>query len=208
MGLLDNTAQGPAAMYTTQVIHMGFNKQFGFTLSELMVTVMVAAILVTVAVPSFRDMIAKDRALAGVAELQAAMNLARSEAAKRKRPISLCKSTNGSSCTSAAGGVWEAGWILFVNSDNDSPPVVDSGEEILRVNSGLPSGGTLRSSDVSAATDFVTFNSRGMSNKSEIFVLCDQTKDRHARALLLSVSGTMRVMERKADGSSLSCLTP
>ena len=59
----------------------------GFTLLELMVTVAVAAILATVAVPGFRDLIQNNRVTTQTNELVTALNFARTEAVKRGRPV-------------------------------------------------------------------------------------------------------------------------
>jgi type IV fimbrial biogenesis protein FimT len=59
----------------------------GFTLLELMVTIAVLAILATVGVPSFRDLIQNNRVTTQTNELVTALSFARTEAVKRGRPI-------------------------------------------------------------------------------------------------------------------------
>ena len=59
----------------------------GFTLLELMVTVAVAAILTTVAVPGFRDLVQNNRVTSQTNELVAALTMARTEAIKRGRAV-------------------------------------------------------------------------------------------------------------------------
>ena len=59
----------------------------GFTLLELMVTVAVVAILATVGVPSFRDLIQNNRVTTQTNELVTALNFARTEAVKRARAV-------------------------------------------------------------------------------------------------------------------------
>ena len=61
----------------------------GFTLLELMVTVAVAAILATVAVPGFRDLIQNNRVTTQTNELVSALNFARTEAVKRGRNVAV-----------------------------------------------------------------------------------------------------------------------
>jgi prepilin-type N-terminal cleavage/methylation domain-containing protein len=62
----------------------------GFTLVELMVAIMVLAILLGLAVPSFRDASLGSR-LAGYAnDMVASSQLARSEAVKRNRLVVIC----------------------------------------------------------------------------------------------------------------------
>ncbi|MDP4536857.1 GspH/FimT family pseudopilin [Alkalimonas collagenimarina] len=87
-------------------------KQHGFTLIELMVTVAVLTIALTVAVPSFTNLINGNRLTSQANELLSAMSFARSEAIRLNRNVILCHSTNSSSCSEPAGGEW-AGWIVL-----------------------------------------------------------------------------------------------
>lgn len=82
----------------------------GFTLVELMVTLMVLAILLGVAVPSFRDAALGSRLTAYANDLVASAQVARSEAIKRNQDITLCASAGGAACDE--GGAWEGGWIV------------------------------------------------------------------------------------------------
>lgn len=74
----------------------------GFTLIELMITIAVAAILFTVAVPSFKDTIRQNRLTTQANELITALNLARSEAIRRSQNVTV---------TPKAGG-WSSGWVV------------------------------------------------------------------------------------------------
>jgi type IV fimbrial biogenesis protein FimT len=71
----------------------------GFTLVELMITVAVLAIVLAIAVPSFRDMINRNQLVSAANEVSATLNLARMEAIRRNRRVEICPSTNGTSCS-------------------------------------------------------------------------------------------------------------
>ena len=63
------------------------DKQRGFTLLELLITVAVLAILATVAVPSMRSAAEKRRTIAAAEEIYSQLQLARSEAIARSQPV-------------------------------------------------------------------------------------------------------------------------
>jgi len=92
-------------------------RNYGFTLIELMVTLVIAVILVVISVPGFRSIIQNNRATTQANELLSAMTLARSEAIKRGTNVSVCSSTDQSTC--AASLTWSSGWIVFVDINNN-----------------------------------------------------------------------------------------
>lgn len=113
-------------------------KQSGFTLIELMFTIVVLAVLLGIGVPNFRDFIRNSRMTAAANDLLADVNLTRSEAVKRRVPVTLCKSTDGASCA-ASNTTAFARWIVFVDdanpaaaSGNDGNGAVDTGEVVLK----------------------------------------------------------------------------
>ena len=85
----------------------------GVTLIELLVALSVMAIVLTLGVPAFTDFFASGRMSAAANDVVSAMHLARSEAIKRRRSVTVCASGNASSpnpaCSAAANpGV---GWL-------------------------------------------------------------------------------------------------
>ncbi len=76
----------------------------GLTLVELMVTVAVLAIVLTIAIPSFNGIIASNRLTGPANEVLSMMHFARSEAIRLNQSIQLCKSnTNGTACDNSSG---------------------------------------------------------------------------------------------------------
>lgn len=78
----------------------------GFTLLELMVTVAVAAILATLAAPSFRQYILNQRIKSASSDLVSALSLARSEAITRNCNVNVVQ----------AGGTWMGGWAVSTDA--------------------------------------------------------------------------------------------
>lgn len=85
----------------------------GFSLVELMVVVAVSAILIAVAAPNLADMATSAKLNSQSDRWRASAQLARSEAIKRNRPVTVCASTDGSACATAGGAqVWSSGWVV------------------------------------------------------------------------------------------------
>lgn len=126
----------------------------GFTLIELMVAVTVLSVLLAMSVPSFREFTRSNRVTAAHNDLLTAFTLARSEALKRTTPVSVCASSNGTSCTGATN--WAAGWIVFTDA-NGTAGTVDAGDTVLQQWTALNGDMTL-----SGSAAFVQYTATGM----------------------------------------------
>jgi type IV fimbrial biogenesis protein FimT len=143
----------------------------GFTLVELIVTLSLAAILLTIAIPNFQALIRSNRLTATTNEFVAFFNLTRSEAIRRGSSVSLCKTANGAACTTTGG--WEAGWLVF--ADPNANGVVDGGEELIRVHEALDGQSTLVSSSGTAGS-LISFNGSGFVSQSGTLALCSSSQ--------------------------------
>jgi len=149
----------------------------GFTIIELMITLAIAAILVSLAAPSFKDIIQNNRMTTQYNELLASLSVARSEAIKRGEDV-IALSSNGNN--------WENGWTVFVDTDGDGAP---SAAETIRVGATLTGNNTLR-----FARDRITYASSGLGSGliTGTFTLCDDRGNAEARGLVVSATGRVR----------------
>lgn len=85
-------------------------KNEGFTLFELLVTLAVAAVILTFGVPGFTSLVQNNRATTDTNDLVTALNLGRSEATRRGAPIEVCSSADGATCSGSTD--WSSGWIV------------------------------------------------------------------------------------------------
>lgn len=179
----------------------------GFTLLELMVAVGIAAIVLAVGVPSFSSSIDNQRMTSATNDLVMTMNLAKSEAIKRVAYVSICKSSDGETCT--AGSDWNEGWIVFANSGTTNLASVDADDEVLRVFEGVSD--RIDINTVGGIADFLSFRPAGtvgtnLANITGTLIACDERGADFARGVSIQPSGQWEV-SRYTDhtGSALSC---
>lgn len=123
-----------------------------------MVTIALLGILLAIAVPSYQRFVVDTRMTAQANEFLTMLHFTRSEAVKRNTRVTMCKSSNGTSCTDEGG--WQQGWIVFV----DAPVfgVVNDTDTILRVHGALEGGSTLLGNG--GVADYVSYNPNGQSS--------------------------------------------
>jgi type IV fimbrial biogenesis protein FimT len=96
-----------------RVARPGKRAERGFSLVELMVAIIVAAILTAIALPSFRTTLQKHRLRVSADSLQSTVQYARTEAVLRATYVSLCASADGATCSGTA--TYESGWLVYVH---------------------------------------------------------------------------------------------
>ena len=162
-----------------------------FTLIELMIAIAVAAIVLTICVPGFGRVMERNHLTAHINDLVSTLHFARSEAIRRNKGVTVCHSTDGATC----GGVgYENGWIIFSDRNGDGD-YADAGEEILRVNEGLPSNYTMRTNNLST----FNYSANGAAPAGRI-VLCKDNLTNKARAIFIAVGGRTRLARLDANG--------
>lgn len=105
-------------------------RRAGFSLIELMIVLLLAGSILAIGAPSFGDFRRNNRLTAAANDFVAALQLARTEAIKRQRPVALCASSApnipGAGCN--AGDY--IGWIAFEDRNGDCLRSAD--EPVLR----------------------------------------------------------------------------
>lgn len=179
----------------------------GFTLIELMIVICIIAILASLTVPSFSDIIRRQQVSGEANVLFSLVYLARSEAIKRNSVVTICKSNDADLC----GGNWSDGWIVF--QDNDKDGSRDNGE--IKISSGTIGNDYQLSWSAFGSNNYIRFTARGMTlSQNGTFKLCPADNDtKFSRAVVISKTARVRTTRdvsgdgvyEDASGNDLTC---
>jgi type IV fimbrial biogenesis protein FimT len=194
-------------------------KQGGFTLVELMFTIVVLAVLLSLGIPNFRDFLRNSRMTSAANDLLGDIHTARTEAIKRRVVVGVCASPDpldANPACAAPGATSFRGWVVFVDDSDpnavlgtDGNGVIDAGETVLRRHALFD--GTARSD-----AGFISFGEAGFARtvggaqSASRIVLCDARGNAvasggrsAARAVTISRTGRAGVTRTVADITAL-----
>jgi type IV fimbrial biogenesis protein FimT len=167
----------------------------GFSLIELMVVLIVVAVLVAVAAPSYSVVVLRTKLKSYANSMVASVYLARSEAIKRNAPVRLCISNaDGDDCQ--GGGSWEEGWI-----------VMDPNDTVIRHEQALSAGIVLFEA---SSIHTMSFQPTGVgmkflpSGNTPVMTICQQTPPssiKEEREITVAATGRPRIITTN-DGCS------
>jgi type IV fimbrial biogenesis protein FimT len=173
---------------------MTLNRQSGFTMVEMIMTVAVGSILLTIAIPSFRYVTNSNRIAAEINGLLGDLQFARSEAIKEGVSVSVCVSSNGTAC--AGTNTWQNGWIVMSSANNT----------VLRVQARFSSTDTFVANN---AVGTITFNRDGYANgiaNGTLIELHDSTNNHSwTRCLAINLSGLIASQTYGTTTNGVQC---
>lgn len=177
--------------------------QKAFTLIELLVTISVVGVLLALAVPSYNKQVLNNRSVALGEEFLGAVNLARYEAVKRAKRVSICASSDSTTATPSCTGNWTDGYIMFVDeatSDDAASPALGSTPTIIRVYGKSVANSSIAVTNNATATTFIRYTALGslarISNSTASTIITTQLNgcvgDRK-RVMSINLSGLVSI---------------
>lgn len=180
--------------------------QKAFTLIELMVTVSVIAVVLSLAVPSFNKQILASKSVALGEDFVSALNLMRYEAVKRAKRVSICASSDSTTATPSCTGTWKDGYIIFVDqatSDDAIAPDLGSTPTIIKVYGKSDSRAVISVKNNTTDVTFIRYTALGslarISNSLGSIVITSQIQGcvaaGKARTITVNLSGLPSVQK-------------
>lgn len=151
----------------------------GFTLVELMITIVIGGIGVMIAVPSLSNFIVKMRIDNEISQLNRLILSARNQAITQEENVIICP-LNAGVCTQD----WSDEITTFIDRDDDGT-YVEANDTLVKVKSGLT-----QDTITYAGQSSIRFTPTGtLSTAASTFIYCPTSDPTLARAIILTISG-------------------
>ena len=137
----------------------------GFTVIELMFVIALAAVLLSIGLPSLTNLVISNRLSSVSADLMTDLTFARATAISRAQRVGICASNDQATCN---GSSWNQGWVIYLDA-NSSGTFEVATETLLRVHDPLPTGVTVT---VAPTTLDVIYRPSGPADASRTFTVC------------------------------------
>ncbi|WP_166371785.1 GspH/FimT family protein [Psychromonas sp. SA13A] len=148
-------------------------KKSGFTITEMLITLSILAILLALSVPNFRNLISNGNMVSNTNAMIGAFNYARMEAIKRGSTVNV----------NQIGGDWTEGIVVWANTDAINAMSTD---EVLRIWPAFDDAST-----VSSAQSTFSFNAVGGVNNNSVFEVCDNRTGEQGMQVSILISGVI-----------------
>jgi type IV fimbrial biogenesis protein FimT len=177
--------------------------QRGFTLLESLIVLVIVGVLVAIGYPAVNDLRLRRDNAAKVNLLNSSIRVAKTEAVRRGRTVTLCPASNPLADLPECGGVgsnWAAGWVIFVD-DGPTPGTLEPGETIVSVQQAFGGDGTITNNTIGS----MNFQATGLPmppvQSSFTFKAKPDAESvgKYSKYLILSAQGRVRLSDSPAS---------
>jgi len=174
---------------------MNMERENGFTLVELLMTIVVISILLATGVPAFMEFIKNNRLTTQANNLVISIQTARNEAVKRGTGSVICASDDQATCS--GDDDWTTGWIVYsdvgqdgnldLDADGDGDEDCETDDCIVRTN-----GNINKATLDGGGTDNIRFSPDGRTTNAAattITLTADDCKIRQVRNITVTTQG-------------------
>ncbi len=182
----------------------------GLTIIELLVALMVVSILMTVGAPAMGNFIKNNRLSQSSFDVLGTINLARSEAVKRRVRVILCRSADSTAASPTCGGstsIWTTGWLIFASGDNNN--TYENGTDTL-LGIGVVSADGVAVKSNSTSNINLEYNPDGTTNEgggTARFAICDTRGGANGKQINVPPHGRPKFVKGTVS-DPINCTTP
>lgn len=162
------------------------NKHHGLTLIELLSTIAIVGILLTVALPSFSTMIKDNKLVTAINQMSTLTAFARSEAIKRNNDVTICRSVSNSNCSATGNN------IIVKSDNNNDGDFTDAGDEMIRTFELIQANSQITLYFQGFTSSQITFTPTGLSTQTGRIEICDSRGKNYAKARIINIGGQLR----------------
>ena len=156
----------------------------GITLMEFLITLVIVAILASISIPSFHQLLQWVRISVASSDLERTIRNGRRQAITSGQTVRICPSVDGTSCS--RDNMWQNGWITFIDSTGsmrrepeDKMLAVHDKVKAIKISHNR---GTL-----------LSFNRLGRLSQNGSFTICNTSGDWGSRKLVMIHSSRLRL---------------
>jgi len=179
----------------------------GFTLIELIFTLAIASILLSLSMPSFADLVDRNKISAEVSQLRGSLQLGRKAAITQSKKVTLCPTINGEQCSQD----WSDGYMVFIDDNEDRQ--LDPNEELLLQSKIGDANIKLRWCAFGVRSSFQWHQTGITNHQNGTFQYCYTNKPELSRGLFISKAGRIRMskdengdgIHENASGNNIDC---
>lgn len=161
----------------------------GFVLVELLVTLSIVVILGAISLTSFKGITINNRLSAESNQILSLVTFARTEAIRRNDVVSICPSSDGSTCSTSND--YRNGQIVYLNSDKTG---LSNNSQIIRVLDKWSNDD--KAKIITASVSEISFTGDGRSSNNTSILVCQPSY----LAYLIEISLAGRILKTKQNG--------
>ena len=152
----------------------------GFTLTELLMALVIISVTLAIGLPNFQSLIISSRLTSSANAMVSALQLARFEALKQQKNVVIANKN----------GQWANGWIVFIDEKMQNNQL-DDGESVLASFDALHSSLVVKIP--TSYKNYVYYNKYGRINDNGTFSFCSSIVLQDFRSVVIALTGRVHI---------------
>ncbi len=182
----------------------------GFTLIELMVTTVIFATTIGIALPNLNQFIAANRVDNEISLIHRMLFVARNTALNENKAVTLCPLNNKNICENN----WQKPISVFTDSNNNKTFEPINGERLISIKSSIKQGDILKYGNTRIGLTYASTGHLSGWGQNATFSYCPKNYPDESRAIVVSIIGRIyqssynekKQIEQTRSGKKVTCV--